>query len=185
MKNMTERTEIPKTQAGTHVSRGQFLRNAGEAALGVATLGVIAAAGGITVARQEQASETLIGKDVRGESLGHFVTDPFDGEEAIPLRKSPTQTDDGRVWTRPGFEFWAQPEYGVVYFTPQEDQFRVKADGENYGVWFRGAGLPIFQKDEQGKLVAVTDKNGQQMKSGTVHIAGNYVKRAPVENSQG
>lgn len=185
MKNMSERTEIPKTQRGAPVPRRQFLRNAGEAALGVATLGVIAAAGGITVARQEKASETLIGKDVKGEGLEHFVTDAFDGEEAIPLRKSPTQSDDGRVWTKPGFDFWAQPEYGVLYYTPQEDQFRVKADGENYGVWFRGAGLPIFKKDEQGKLVPVTDKNGQQMKSGTVHVAGNYVKRAPVENSLG
>lgn len=139
---------------------------------------------GIPVARS--VNEDLRGAEnhnaeiVRNSYLKEYVTDEAGDFNQIPLRKSPKLGDDEIIgWTVPGQTFEAQEVYGVTY--PSDTAIgNFTYDGRSYGSWYKGEGLLVFEKNEEGKLVPVIDENGQQKVSQEVYIAGNFL-RLPTE----
>ncbi len=170
------------------ISRRRFWRGSAELAVNVAAISVAVSTAGTAWVLRPERQQSLIGRDIEGESVGEFVTDGFYGDDQIPLRKSPKLGDREIIgWTKPGFGFWAQKEYGVTYESPQAELGQVKVGDDHYGIWYRGVGLPVFDKvelaDGTKALFPRLDEKGNQVRSGTVHVAGNFLIKAPEETS--
>lgn len=171
------------------ISRRVFNRGVVETAVGVGTLGFMVATGGLAWKLRPDKQESLKGKDVEGKGVNEYITDAIGDQDHIILRSAPNEGEDSIVgYTKPGFHFWAQAEYGTTYSGGQRELSNVQIGNDHYGIWYRGAGLPVFDEykmpDGKTTLVPRLDEKGNQVKSGTVHVAGNFLVKAPEESSK-
>ena len=183
---MSERTENTLSK---RVSRRVFNRGAAEITLGVGITAVGVAAAGTAWRLRPEEPESLIGKNVSGKGVNEYITDAMGNHDSIILREAPNLSDGQIVgYTKPGFHFWGQAEYGTTYDGGQEEISNVQIGSDHYGIWYRGAGLPVYDELKMGEgkttLVPRLDEKGNQVKSGTVHVAGNFLVKAPQESSK-
>ena len=187
---MRERTEITGNRVlNNPISRRVFNRGAVEVAVGAGLVGAFVISGVVAREVKRHAPESLIGKNIKDTGIGEYLTDPSGDVDQVILRSSPEQGDDQIVgYTKPGFRFWAQPEYGVTYHSDPPELGSFEVGNDRYGHWYRGAGLPVFDEynmpDGKVTLVPRVDENGNQVKSGTVHVAGNFLVKALEESSK-
>lgn len=184
---------IPKESiigvGNSRVSRRKVLETAAKVVVvgGLATVGI----GEVVVlaTHPPKEPESLIGKDVGGKGVNEYITDPMGDHDHIILRSAPDASNGEVVgYTKPGFHFWAQAEYGTTYDSGQKEISNVQIGSDHYGIWYRGAGLPVFDElkmnDGKTTLVPRLDEQGNQIKSGTVHVAGNFLVKAHQESSK-
>jgi len=118
------------------------------------------------------------GEVVRGIEFKQFMTDIGTYRE-IPVRTDATRGADNIVGFVPNnMLFSAQEVYGVTYPSYPETLGKFEYDGKNYGSWYRGDSLPIFEKGDGGNLVPKLDEQGKQIIATDVYIAGNFLRLA-------
>lgn len=140
--------------------------------------------GGRALYKRASENPDLVGKEIEGEGVKFKVTDALVSDEGIideiPLRSEPLlgENDNEISWTKPGQLLAVRAYYGVTHPCSNASMCNFTKDGVSYGRWYEAVGVLMFEKTKNDELVPMLDENGKQKKSGTVYIAGNFLRPA-------
>lgn len=113
------------------------------------------------------------GEVIAGKVDHWKVTDPYNSEEYIPVRKILSLDDDDiAAWTKVGQIIQTTGVRGPTY----PSRYGLGNDGEGHGEWyFTSDRMPAFIRQKDGTFVQKTDEGGRPMEvSG--FIAGNFLR---------